>query len=320
MLCRACPFECGVDRASALGVCRATDRIELALAQLHHWEEPPISGTRGSGAIFFSHCNLRCRFCQNYDISQQGRGRETTPERLVRIMLELEQQGAHNINLVSPTHYSDQLLPILEAARPKLGVPFVWNSNGYEKAETLRRFEGLVTVFLPDLKYANDELARACSSAPDYFRHATTALLEMKHQVGTNRFDDDGIMQRGMIVRHLVLPGHIENSKRVLTWLRDSLGPETLVSLMSQYYPVQRDMTDGDMTQIRPGIWDRVPGSSDRVPSSARLLESLNRRLTPAEYDEVRAHFEDLEFDEGFAQELDSASKDYTPDFNGTGI
>ena len=311
MLCRACPFECGVDRASALGVCRATDRIELALAQLHHWEEPPISGTRGSGAIFFSHCNLRCRFCQNYDISQQGRGRETTPERLVEIMLELEQQGAHNINLVSPTHYSDQLLPILEAARPKLRVPFVWNSNGYEKAETLRRFEGLVTVFLPDLKYSDDELARACSSAPDYFKHATTALLEMKRQAGSNRFDDNGIMQRGMIVRHLVLPGHIENSKRILTWLHENLGPETLVSLMSQYYPVHRDMTDS-----RSGESDRVP-----LPRNwAHTLESLNRRLTPAEYDEVRAHFESLEFDEGFAQELDSASKDYTPDFNGTGI
>jgi len=290
--CRACPFECGVDRSVELGVCRAPEQFEVSLAQLHHWEEPPISGTRGSGAIFFSHCNLRCRFCQNYDISQLGQGREVTSERLLAIMFELEQQGAHNVNLVSPTHYSDQLLPVLEHARAKLKVPIVWNSNGYEKADTIRRLEGLVQVYLPDLKYHSDELARACSSAPDYFRHASAAVTEMKRQVGRNRYDEHGIIEKGLIIRHLVLPGHADDSKQILNWVHDDLGPRTHVSLMSQYYPVHR----------------------------AAELPGMNRRLGSDEYDDVRRRFEELGFDEGFAQELSSAKRDYTPEFDGKGL
>ncbi len=292
MECRACPFECGVDRGVKLGVCRASDRFEVSLAQLHHWEEPPISGARGSGAIFFSHCNLRCRFCQNYDISQLGQGREVTPERLLAIMLELEQQGAHNINLVSPTHYSDQLLPVLEHARAKLKVPIVWNSNGYEKAETIARFEGIVQVYLPDLKYYANELGRACSSAPDYFRFASAAITEMKRQVGQNRYNEHGIIEKGLIIRHLVLPSHTDDSKQLLTWIHDDLGPNTHVSLMSQYYPVHR----------------------------AAELPGMGRRLNCDEYEDVRRHFEELGFVEGFAQELSSAKRDYTPDFDGKGL
>lgn len=292
MECCACPFECGVDRSSKLGVCRAPDRFEIALAQLHYWEEPPISGTRGSGTIFFSHCNLRCRFCQNYDISQLGHGHEVTPQRLLTIMQELEQQGAHNINLVSPTHYSDQLLPVLEQAHTKLRIPLVWNSNGYEKAETLARFEGLVQVYLPDLKYYSDELGRACSSAPDCFRHASAAITEMKRQVGQNRYDEHGIIEKGLIIRHLVLPGHTEDSKKILTWIHDDLGPRTHVSLMAQYYPVHQ----------------------------AAELTGMNRRLSADEYQDVRGYFESLGFAEGFAQELDSAKREYTPDFNGRGV
>jgi putative pyruvate formate lyase activating enzyme len=275
-----------------LGVCRATDRFEIALAQLHHWEEPPVSGTRGSGTIFFSHCNLHCRFCQNYDISQQGHGREVTPERLVAIMQELEQQGAHNINLVSPTHYSDQLLPVLERARAILRIPIVWNSNGYEKVETLARFEGLVQVYLPDLKYYSDELGRVCSSAPHYFRFASAAVTEMKRQVGGNRYDEHGLIEKGLIIRHLVLPGRADDSKRLLKWIYDDLGPRTSVSLMSQYYPVHR----------------------------AAELPGMNRRLSPEEYDNVRHWLAKLGFDEGFAQDNSSASRDYTPDFDGRGV
>jgi len=305
VLCSACPFECGVDRSAKLGVCRASDQFEVSLAQLHLWEEPPISGTRGSGTIFFSHCNLRCRFCQNFEISQTGLGtrselpkrnsvmsRAVTPERLLAIMLELEQQGAHNVNLVSPTHYSDQLIPVLEAARKHLRIPVVWNSNGYEKTETLARLEGLVQVYLPDLKYHSDELARACSSAPDYFRHASTAITEMKRQVGRNRYDEHGIIEKGLIIRHLVLPGHAEDSKQLLTWIHDDLGPRTSVSLMAQYYPVHR----------------------------AADLPGMNRRLTVEEYENVRRLFEELGFEEGFAQEPSSASREYTPDFNGKGV
>lgn len=274
------------------GVCGASDRFEIALAQLHHWEEPPISGTRGSGTIFFSHCNLRCRFCQNFDISQQGRGREVTPARLLAIMEELEQQGAHNINLVSPTHYSDQLLPVLENARARLKIPVVWNSNGYEKAETLARFEGLVQVYLPDLKYYSDDLSRVCSSAPNYFRSASAAVTEMKRQVGGNRYDEHGIIEKGLIIRHLVLPGQSDDSKRLLKWIHDDLGPRTSVSLMSQYYPVHR----------------------------AAELPGMNRRLSPEEYEDVRQWFVELGFEEGFAQDHSSASRDYTPDFDGRGV
>ena len=292
MECRACPFECGIDRSAKLGVCRASDRFEIALAQLHHWEEPPISGTRGSGTIFFSHCNLRCRFCQNYDISQQGQGREVTPARLLAIMQELEQQGAHNINLVSPTHYSDQLLPVLAEARSKLEIPIVWNSNGYEKAETLARFEGLVQVYLPDLKYYSDDLGRVCSSARDYFRFASAAITEMKRQVGGNRYDEHGIVEKGLIIRHLVLPGHADDSKHLLKWIHDDLGPRTSVSLMSQYYPVHR----------------------------AAELPGMGRRLSHDEYEDVRRWFEELGFVEGFAQDHSSASRDYTPDFDGRGV
>jgi putative pyruvate formate lyase activating enzyme len=281
-----------VDRSRELGVCRASGEFEVAQAQLHHWEEPPISGTRGSGAIFFSHCNLRCRFCQNHDISQLGRGREVTPERLLVIMLELEQQGAHNINLVSPTHYSDQLIPVLEAARKRLRIPVVWNSNGYEKAETIRGLEGLVQVYLPDFKYFSEELARACSSAPEYARYAGPAITEMRRQVGRNRYGENGAILRGLILRHLVLPGHTDDSIQILDWIADNLGTDVHISLMAQYYPTHRAV--------------ELPG--------------MNRRLSPAEYSKVRKHFGELGFEEGFVQELSSASKDYTPDFEGLGV
>jgi putative pyruvate formate lyase activating enzyme len=218
--------------------------------------------------------------------------RVVTTERLLAIMMELEQQGAHNVNLVSPTHYSEQLLPVLELARARLKIPIVWNSNGYDKVETLARLEGLVQVYLPDLKYHSDALARQCSSAPDYFKHASAAIVEMKRQVGTNRYDDSGIIEKGLIIRHLVLPGHADDSKQVLSWIHEELGPRTRVSLMSQYYPVHR----------------------------AAELPGMNRRLSPAEYAEVRHHFDRLGFVEGFAQELDSASRDYTPDFDGRGV
>jgi len=207
-------------------------------------------------------------------------------------MHELEQQGAHNINLVSPTHYSDQLLPVLERARATLKIPIVWNSNGYEKTDTLARFEGLVQIYLPDLKYYSDELAHACSSAADYFKHASAAITEMKRQVGQNRYDEHGIIEKGLIIRHLVLPGHSDDSKQLLKWIHDDSGPRTSVSLMSQYCPVHR----------------------------AAELPGMNRRLSNDEYEEVRRWFEKLGFDEGFAQDHSSASRDYTPDFDGRGV
>ncbi len=287
MLCRACPFECGVDRRRELGVCRAPEQFDVSIARLHHWEEPPVSGTRGSGTVFFSHCNLRCRFCQNFEISQSGSGTRTTPDRLLATMLDLRDRGAHNINLVSPTHYTEQLIPVLERARPLLGVPVVWNSNGYEKAGTIRRLDGLVQVYLPDFKYWSDDLARACSSAPDYARHAAEAIAEMVRQAGPNRYAGDGTILSGVVVRHLVLPGHADDSCRVLDWIAHELGTGTTVSLMAQYYPAHR----------------------------ADELDGMDRRLTAEEYLTVLDHLEELGLEAGFTQALDSASSRYTPDF-----
>ena len=292
MKCNACPFECNIDRSLKPGRCRATDEIEVAQAQLHFWEEPPVSGTRGSGTIFFSHCNLRCKFCQNYDISQEGFGKRVSPEKLLEIMLNLESQGAHNINLVTPTHYSRQLVPILAEAKKKLIIPILWNSNAYEKVETLRQLSGLVSIYLPDLKYYSDEIARKFSSAPDYFRFASQAILEMKRQVGKNIYDEQGIIQKGLIIRHLILPGQTDDSKRILTWIKENLGTDTSISLMAQYYPAYQ----------------------------ASALPGMNRRLLPSEYQEVKEHFLALGFEHGFCQQISSASADYTPDFEGKGL
>jgi putative pyruvate formate lyase activating enzyme len=292
MLCNACPFECLVDRSIQTGRCRATADIEVAQAQLHYWEEPPISGSRGSGTIFFTHCNLACKFCQNYDISQEGYGHKVSAERLEQIILELQDRGAHNINLVTPTQYTLQLIPILEKVKPKLKIPIVWNSNAYEKIETLRRLEGLVDIYLPDLKYFSDELARKYSSAPNYFHFATRAITEMKRQTRQNVYDDQGVMKKGLIIRHLVLPGQIDDSQKILLWIKENLGTETQISLMAQYYPTYR----------------------------ARELEGMNRRLRPSEYEAIRRYFIELGFKQGYCQELSAASEDFTPDFEGRGV
>ncbi len=292
MLCNVCPFECNVDRSVKPGRCRATDKIKVAQAQLHFWEEPPISGTRGSGTIFFTHCNLHCKFCQNYDISQLGFGHKLSPEQLLTVMLNLQKQGAHNINLVTPTHYTLQLLPILQAAKKQLQIPILWNSNAYEKVSTLRQLAGIVDIYLPDLKYYSDDLAQQFSSAPNYFHYATQAILEMKRQVGKDIYNDAGILQKGLIIRHLILPGQTADSQKILNWIKENLGTDTHLSLMAQYYPIYR----------------------------ANELTELNRRLHPDEYEEVKECFLDLGFEQGFVQELSSATRNYTPDFKGEGL
>ncbi len=292
MVCNDCPFECNVDRSVKTGRCRASTDIAVAQAQLHLWEEPPISGNRGSGTIFFTHCNLSCKFCQNYDISQLGYGQKVSPERLLEIMLGLEAQGAHNINLVTPTQYTRQLLPVLKNAVTRLKIPIVWNSNAYEKVSTLQELAGLVSIYLPDLKYFSDEIARKYSSAPNYFHYATQAIMEMKRQVKEDVYDQDGILQKGLIIRHLVLPGQVEDSKMILAWIKENLGTDTQISLMAQYYPTYR----------------------------ANELPEVNRRLRPSEYQEVYEYFLALGFENGFCQEISSAKPDYTPDFEGRGL
>lgn len=289
-ICNDCPRRCGVTRTEhqGRGFCRLGWHPVLARAALHFDEEPVISGTKGSGAVFFSGCTLRCRFCQNYDISHHNQGREVAPERLREIYFELIEQGAHNINLVSPSPYVRAILMSLEGGLP---VPVVWNCGGYERVETVRRLEGKVQIYLPDLKYIRADGAKRYSAAPDYFEFAAPALKEMLRQVGAVRVGEDGLMRSGMIVRHLILPGRAEESMEILDWIAENL-PGAWVSLMAQYLP-----------------FGNVEG-----------VDELNRRLTQDEYDRVCDHLMELGLEDGFMQELSSSDECYIPKFDLTGV
>lgn len=288
-VCAACPRNCNALRGeTGAGFCRMGADPVIARAAPHYDEEPVISGTKGSGAVFFSGCALRCRFCQNFPISHQGFGRRVTVERLRDIYFDLIGQGAHNINLVNPTHFSDA---ILESLAEPLPVPVVWNSGGYEKVENLRRFEGKVQVYLPDLKYILPDSARKYSAARDYFDFAGPALKEMLRQTGPVELDDDGIIRRGTIVRHLILPGCVDESMAILDWIAKNL-PGAWVSLMAQYLP-----------------FGKVEG-----------LDQLGRRLYPEEYEAVVDHLMDLGLEDGFVQELSSSDEKYIPSFDLTGV
>lgn len=263
----------------------------VARAALHFWEEPCISGTRGSGTVFFSGCSLRCAFCQNEEISANGYGREITPEELAGIYQDLEAQGAHNINLVNPTHFVPAILESFQYYRPK--VPVVYNSSGYEKVETLKLLEGEIDVYLPDLKYFDSEKARRYSGAPDYFQAASKAVCEMARQTGKPEFDEDGMLVKGTVVRHLVLPLATQNAIEILRFLKETLDKQVLVSLMGQYVPYGR---------ARRGEFPE-----------------LNRRITKREYEKVQEELFRLDLD-GFVQELSSAKKDFIPSFDLTGV
>lgn len=286
--CTLCPRQCGVDRAAGeLGFCRMPAQIRAARAALHRWEEPVISGQSGSGAIFFSGCTLRCCFCQNQEISAGGFGTELSSAQLRRVMENLIAQGAESIDLVTPTHFLPSILPALT---PKLPVPVVYNCGGYERVQTLRQLQGLVDVYLPDLKYADDALAARLSAAPDYFAVATAAIREMVRQTGPCVLQN-GKLVRGVLIRHLVLPGAVGNTLDVLDWIAQAFPPKTvMVSLMSQYVPV----------------------GSQQPP--------LDRPLTEDEYAAAESWLELCGLDWGFTQELDSAQKQYTPDFDLTGL
>ena len=284
--CRLCPRCCGVDRrAGQRGFCGMPDFPVAARAAAHYWEEPVISGEYGSGAVFFSGCTLRCKFCQNYEISTQKHGFRLDSRRLREIFERLIQQGCHNINLVTPTHFLPDILPALE---PKLPVPVVYNCGGYERVETLRALEGKVDVWLPDMKYADAALARELSDAPDYFEAADAAIREMLRQTGPYRLDEAGLLRRGVLVRHLVLPGHIGNSKDVLEWFAALPKGTALFSLMAQYTP--------------------------------NGFGGPERRLTPEEFSEVSDYMYMLGIRDGYVQELSSAGSEYVPPFDGTGL
>jgi len=293
MACFLCPRRCGADReGGAAGVCGMTDQIKIARAAPHMWEEPPISGSRGSGTVFFSGCPLKCVFCQNRVLSADGYGKAVDGESLERIILRLAEQGVHNINLVTPTHFSDKLIPVLDKVRPKLNIPIVYNCGGYESVEALRRLEGLIDIYLPDFKYASGELAAKYSGAPDYPQVAAAALSEMHRQCGGAEFDDEGMMRRGVVVRHLVLPGCRRDSAAVLQKIAETVPvAEVKLSIMRQYTPEFVD--------------------AERFPE-------LARRLTSFEYDFVVKEAARLGFD-GFTQQKESATSAYTPDFDLTG-
>ena len=290
--CNICPRECGIDRSrSEMGFCHAPDGFLVAKTMIHKWEEPCIAGERGAGTVFFSGCNLRCVYCQNIDISRGDKGKLLTDGELEKAIFELVDQGAECVEFVTPTHYTDRLAALLERIKPKLADPVVWNSGGYEKVESLRMLDGLVDVYLPDFKYFDGEIAKAYSAAPDYFEVATAALGEMLRQVGKPQFDEKGKLQKGVIVRHLVLPSHRNDSVAVLRHVAEKFGAESvLLSLMSQYTP------------------------DFYVSSGCAEHKNLCRRLTKFEYDSVMKVAGELGFD-GYFQGVDSASKKYTPDF-----
>lgn len=287
--CEICPFRCKVNRLSGqVGRCGCGDKIKVAKYQLHYFEEPCISGKSGSGTVFFSNCNFKCIFCQNYKISQEGKGNEVTIEELANIFLKLQQEGANNINLVTPTMYTYQIIEAIKIARMKgLNLPIIYNSNGYENVETLRDLRGYVDVYLPDLKYYADELAIKYSKAPNYFKIATKAILEMINQVGLPEFDENGMIKKGVIIRHLVLPGHIQNSKHILKWLKENVEGKAYVSVMAQYFPTYKAKED----------------------------EYLNRKLTRKEYSEIEQYLYLLDIQNGYMQELGKHEEEYVPDF-----
>ena len=292
MICNLCPRRCGAlrDETRGLGRCRMPSVPVAARAALHHWEEPPISGSRGSGTIFFSGCSLGCVFCQNQEISHRDFGKAVSLDRLGQICDELIAQGAHNINFVNPTHFAHAVRALL--TRHPLPVPVVWNSGGYDRVETLRALEGLVDVYLPDLKYLDPDTAGRYSAAPDYPEAAAAAIREMVRQTGPCQFDGDGLLRRGTVIRHLILPGQVEQAKRVMDWVsREFPRGTVLFSLMSQYTPW------GDLS----------------------ACPELNRRLRPGEMRAAREYMENLGLD-GFTQERTSAREEYTPPFDLTGI
>lgn len=287
MICSICPRHCNVDRSFNLGFCQSPDNFRVARAALHFWEEPCISGKEGSGTVFFSGCNLKCVFCQNNEISAENKGVEISDDKLISIFENLISQGANNINLVNPTHYAKRLAKVL--GRWKSPVPIVYNSSGYEEVETLKALDGLIDIYLPDLKYIRAEKAMRYSKAADYFEKASVALLEMRRQV-EDKFDGD-IMKSGMIIRHLILPQNTNSSIAVLDFIKSNF-PNTFVSLMAQYTPC------GDLSEF----------------------PEINRKITKREYEKVVNYAFDNSFDKLFIQELSSADKSFIPKFDFTGV
>lgn len=292
--CSICPRNCNTNRLeNCKGFCGASKDIIAAKAFLHLWEEPCISGTKGSGTVFFSGCNMKCVFCQNHTISHTMLGKNISIERLADIFLELQNKGAHNINLVSPTPYA---VHIIEAAALSknhgLSIPIIYNTNGYDSVETIKMLKGTVDIFLPDLKYYLSSTSKKYSHCENYFEFASKALLEMVNQVGYPKFNDDGMLESGVLIRHMLLPEMLEESKKIIKWIKDNLGPKIFISLMSQYTPLYK----------------------------ANEFFEINKKVNEEDYEELIDYFFEIGLENGFVQERSSADECYVPDFDLSGI
>ena len=284
--CAICPHNCGINRLNnQIGRCKSKDTVKVALYSTHNFEEPCISGKKGSGTVFFSNCNMNCVFCQNYEISQQGKGKEISIEELADIFIKQQEKDVENINLVTPTSYVPQIIEAIKIARKNgLKLPIVYNTNGYEKVETLKMLEGYVDIYLPDFKYSDDDLGKRLSKVDNYFEIVTEALKEMYRQTGKAVFNGEGIIQKGMIIRHLVLPNHILNSRRVLKWINENMH-DVYVSVMAQYFPTYK----------------------------AKEIDDINRKLTKEEYEQIENYLYRLDLENGYIQELGEHEEEYVP-------
>ena len=286
--CMLCPRKCSINRYNKLGFCKANNKVKIAYYSLHMWEEPVLSGKNGSGTIFFSNCNLRCIYCQNKKISIDGYGKYISNKKLGEIMLELQDKGAHNINLVTPTHYVPQIASILHKIKnKKIKIPIIYNTSSYENVGTLMCMKGLIDIYLADLKYYDDNLAKNYSKCDNYFETATMAIDEMYRQVGSPIFNKDGMMKKGLIVRVLILPGHVDDAKNIINYLYKTYGNDIFISIMNQYTPVNKC-----------------------------IYNNLNRKLTKDEYDDVLNYAIKLGVENAFIQEGDTADESFIPDFN----
>lgn len=286
--CMLCPRKCGINRYKEKGICGANSKIKLAYYSLHMWEEPPISGKNGSGTIFFSNCNMKCIYCQNKKISIDGYGKYISMKKLEEIMLELQKKGAHNINLVTPTHYVPQIASVLQKIKDKsLKIPVVYNTSSYECVGTLMMMRNLVDIYLADLRYYDDDLAVKYSKCRDYFENATMAIDEMYRQVGEIKINDEGMLEKGVVVRVLILPGHVDDSKKIIEYLYKTYGNNIFISIMNQYTPVWKCK-----------------------------YSNLNRKVTEDEYNDVVNYAIDLGVVNAFVQEGEAADDSFIPKFN----
>lgn len=288
--CEICPHNCKVNRLEGeVGRCKCSDKIKIALASVHHFEEPCISGKNGSGTVFFSNCNLSCMFCQNYEISQEGKGIEISIDELADIFIKQQEKGVHNINLVTPTMYVYQIIEAIKIARGKgLNIPIIYNSNGYENVQTIKDLNGYIDVYLPDLKYYDNELGIKYSGINNYFEYSSKAIFEMYNQVGSPKFDKDGNIIKGLMIRHLVLPNNINNSKKVLNWIKENINEDVYINIMAQYFPTYK----------------------------AKEIKELNRKLSKKEYEEIENYVFELDIKNGYMQALGEHEEEYVPDFD----